>query len=207
ADLAHLVDYRWGLAIGGEPLTESELTDLAQAKVPLVRLRGRWVHLDPGHLAAGLRFLERGGGSMTAGAALRTVRLLPPEELPLPVTAVGGKGWLADLLGGELDRRLELIDPPESLAGVLRPYQIRGFSWLAFLDGLGLGACLADDMGLGKTIQLLALESVHRARQPDAGPTLLMCPMSLVGNWQREAARFAPSLRVYAHHGPGRPRG
>ncbi|WP_030435268.1 DEAD/DEAH box helicase [Actinoplanes subtropicus] len=200
ADLAHLVDYRWGLAIGGEPLTESELTDLAQAKVPLVRLRGRWVHLDPDHLAAGLRFLERGGGSMTAGMALRTVKLLPPEELPLPVTAVGGEGWLADLLSGELDQRLELLDPPEGLAGVLRPYQIRGFSWLAFLDGLGLGACLADDMGLGKTIQLLAL-LLHRR----SGPALLICPLSVLGNWQREAERFAPSLVVKVLHGAERP--
>ena len=200
ADLAHLVDYRWGLAIGGAPLTESELADLAQAKVPLVRLRGRWVHLDPDHLAAGLRFLERGGGSMTAGAALRTVKLLPPEELPLPVTAVGGTGWLADLLAGELDQRLELLDPPDDLAGVLRPYQIRGFSWLAFLDGLGLGACLADDMGLGKTIQLLAL-LLHRR----PGPALLICPLSVLGNWQREAERFAPSLVVKVLHGAERP--
>ncbi|MCU7727352.1 DEAD/DEAH box helicase [Actinoplanes sp. KI2] len=201
ADLAHLVDYRWGLAIGGEPLTESELVDLARAKVPLVRLRGRWVHLDPGHLAAGLRFLERGGGSMTAGTALRTIKLLPPEELPLAVTAVGGKGWLADLLSGELDQRLELLDPPPGLVGVLRPYQIRGFSWLAFLDGLGLGACLADDMGLGKTVQLLAL-LLHRR----AGPALLICPLSVLGNWQREAARFAPSLTVTVLHGAERPK-
>ncbi|MFC7279779.1 DEAD/DEAH box helicase [Paractinoplanes rhizophilus] len=200
ADLAHMVDYQWGLAVGGQSLTESELADLAQAKVPLVRLRGRWVYLDPGHLAAGLRFLQRGGGSMTAGAALRTIRLLPPEELPLPVTAVGGKGWLADLLSGELDRRLELLDQPAGLAGVLRPYQKRGFSWLAFLDGLGLGACLADDMGLGKTVQLLAL-LLHRR----AGPALLVCPLSVLGNWQRECERFAPSLVVKVLHGAERP--
>ncbi|MFI5891538.1 DEAD/DEAH box helicase [Actinoplanes sp. NPDC051513] len=200
ADLAHMVDYQWGLAVGGQSLTETELTDLAQAKVPLVRLRGRWVHLDPDHLAAGLRFLERGGGSMTAGAALRMIKLLPPEELPLPVTAVGGKGWLADLLSGELDRRLELLEPPEALAGVLRPYQTRGFSWLAFLDGLGLGACLADDMGLGKTVQLLAL-LLHRR----SGPALLICPLSVLGNWQRECERFAPSLVVKMLHGAERP--
>jgi SNF2 family DNA or RNA helicase len=200
ADLAHLVDYQWGLAIGGRSLTEAELTDLAQAKVPLIKLRGRWVHLDPRHLAAGLRFLARGGGSMTAGTALRMIRLLPPEELPLPVTAVGGKGWLADLLSGELDQRLELLDPPADLSGVLRPYQIRGFSWLAFLDKLGLGACLADDMGLGKTVQLLAL-LLHRR----SGPALLICPLSVLGNWQREAARFAPSLTVEVLHGADRP--
>ena len=200
ADLRSLVDYNWGLALGGRTLTENELTDLARAKVPLVKLRGRWVYLDAARLDAGLRFLGHGGGSMTAGDALRMIRLLPPEELPLPVTATAGEGWVADLLAGDLDQRLELLDPPPGLAGELRPYQSRGFAWLAFLDGLGLGACLADDMGLGKTVQLLAL-LLHRR----AGPALLICPLSVLGNWQREAARFAPSLTVAVLHGPERP--
>ena len=199
ANLASMVDYNWGLALGGRVLTEDELSDLAKVKVPLVRLRGRWVHLDPERLAAGLAFLGRGGGSMTAGDALRMIRLLPPEELPLPVTAVSGAGWAAGLLAGDLDERLELIDQPPDLIGVLRPYQRRGFSWLSFMDGLGLGACLADDMGLGKTVQLLAL-LLHARR----GPTLLICPLSVLGNWQREAARFAPSLRVRVWHGAER---
>lgn len=199
AGLRELVDFQWGLALGGRTLTEDDLADLARAKVPLVRLRGRWVFLDPERLAAGLAFLRRGGGRMTAGDALRVTRLLPPEELPLPVTDARGEGWLADLLAGRLDRRLELLSPPGGLAGVLRPYQIRGFSWLAFLDSLGLGACLADDMGLGKTVQLLALLLHHRA-----GPALLICPLSVLGNWQREAGRFAPSLRVRVLHGAER---
>ncbi|MEV6493839.1 DEAD/DEAH box helicase, partial [Actinoplanes sp. NPDC051633] len=199
-NLSSLVSYNWGLALGGRVLTEDELGDLARAKVPLVRMRGRWVHLDPDRLAAGLAFLRRGGGTMTAGDALRMIRLLPPEELPLPVTAAYGEGWAAGLLTGELDERLELLDQPPDLVGVLRAYQRRGFSWLAFLDGLGLGACLADDMGLGKTVQLLAL-LLHARR----GPTLLICPLSVLGNWQREAARFAPSLRVRVRHGADRP--
>jgi hypothetical protein len=199
ADLGHMVDYNWGLALGGEMLTEAEVTDLARAKVPLVRLRGRWVFLDAERLDAGLRFLARGGGSMTAGNALRTIRLLPPEELPLPVTAASGTGWAASLLSGDLERQLSLLDPPAGLRGSLRPYQLRGFSWLAFLDGLGLGACLADDMGLGKTVQLLAL-LLHRR----SGPALLICPLSVLGNWQREAARFAPSLKVHVLHGAER---
>jgi SNF2 family DNA or RNA helicase len=199
-DLASLVDYQWGLALGGRVLTENELADLARVKVPLVRFRGRWVYLDEARLRAGLDFLRRGGGTMTAGDALRMVRLLPPEELPLPVTATGGKGWLADLLSGELDERLELVEAPAALVGTLRPYQRRGLSWLVFLDRLGLGACLADDMGLGKTVQLLALELRERR-----GPTLLICPLSVLGNWQREAARFAPGLTVRVLHGADRP--
>ncbi|GID31266.1 DEAD/DEAH box helicase [Paractinoplanes brasiliensis] len=199
ADLAHLVDYDWGLALGGRMLTSEELTDLARAKVPLVKLRGRWVWLDADRLDAGLRFLARGGGTMTVGMALRTIKLLPPEELPLPVTATSGAGWAADLLSGELEHRLELLDPPAGLRGELRAYQRRGFSWLAFLDQLGLGACLADDMGLGKTVQLLAL-LLHKR----SGPALLICPLSVLGNWQRETATFAPSLRVQVVHGSER---
>ena len=200
ADLATMVSYNWGLALGGRTLTADELADLARVKVPLVKLRGRWVYLDPERLRTGLEFLRRGGGTMTAGEALRLIRLLPPEELPLPVTAFGGSGWLADLLSGRLGERLELLDAPAGLHGELRPYQQRGFSWLAFLDGLGVGACLADDMGLGKTVQLLAL-LLHRG----GGPTLLICPLSVLGNWQREAARFAPGLRVRVLHGADRP--
>ncbi|WP_372338977.1 DEAD/DEAH box helicase, partial [Actinoplanes sp. RD1] len=200
ADLATIVRYQWGLALGGQVLTERELSELAHAKVPLVRLRGRWVFLDAERVRAGLDFLRRGGGSMTAGEALRLVRLLPPEELPLPVAEVHGSGWVADLLSGRLGEHLELLEVPEGFSGVLRAYQRRGFSWLAFLDGLGLGACLADDMGLGKTVQLLAL-LLHRR----TGPTLLICPLSVLGNWQREAERFAPGLRVRVLHGADRP--
>jgi SNF2 family DNA or RNA helicase len=69
---------------------------------------------------------------------------------------------------------------------------------------LGLGACLADDMGLGKTLQAIALFLHERERAPDGGPTLLICPTSVVGNWQRELTRFAPSLRVHIHQGPER---
>jgi SNF2 family DNA or RNA helicase len=199
ADLKSIVDYSWRLALGGRALTEDELTDLARVKVPLVRLRGRWVYLDTDRLAAGLAFLRRGGGTMTAGDALRLVRLLPPEDLPLPVTATTGRGWIADLLTGDVDR-LELFNPPDGLTGVLRPYQTTGLSWLAFLDRLGLGACLADDMGLGKTVQLLALLLHSRG-----GPALIVCPLSVLGNWQREAARFAPELVVRVLHGAERP--
>jgi hypothetical protein len=199
-----IVSYRWGLALGGQTLTEAELYDLARVKLPLVQLRGQWVYLDPDRLGAGLAFLARGGGTMTAGEALRLVRLRPEAELPLPVTATGGKGWLADLLAGRIDERLELLDPPAGLTGQLRPYQRRGLSWLAFLDRLGLGACLADDMGLGKTVQLLALELHARSSGP-RDPTLLICPLSVLGNWQREAARFAPGLTVRVLHGADRP--
>ena len=81
------------------------------------------------------------------------------------------------------------------------PYQRRGLGWLQFLDRLGLGGCLADDMGLGKTVQVLA----HLAGRD--GPHLVLCPLSVVRNWQQEAARFVPLARLLVHHGDDRPRG
>ncbi len=128
------------------------------------------------------------------------------EDVPLPVTAVHAQGWIGDLLEGRAERAITPVAAPPGFRAQLRPYQQRGLSWLAFLAELGLGALLADDMGLGKTVQLLALEAYER-HAAARGPTLLLCPMSLVGTWQREAERFAPELRVLALHGPGRPHG
>ncbi len=201
-----LVDFRWQLAVGDETLTEAEIAALAQAKAPLVRLRGQWVAVDPDQLKHGLDFLAREQPGQAAAAEIVRLAAAHPGDLdtPLPLAQVTADGWLGDFLRGAVPRSVQSVTPPAGFLASLRPYQQRGLAWLAFLSSLGLGACLADDMGLGKTVQLLALEAVHRAEDPAGGPTLLLCPMSLVGNWQREAARFAPALRVYAHHGPQR---
>ena len=209
-----LCDFRWELAVGEHRLSSEEIAALVAAKAPLVRLRGEWVAVDPAQLARGLDFLRSSGtGRATAAEFLGLAAGHPDDlDLPLPLTGVSADGWLGDLLDGTAPASLEAVEPPESFTATLRPYQSRGLSWLDFLGRLGMGACLADDMGLGKTVQLLALETTARARTtPDAGavtrPTLLLCPVSLIGNWQAEAARFAPGLRVVAHHGPDRPRG
>ncbi|MCM0677402.1 DEAD/DEAH box helicase, partial [Micromonospora phytophila] len=198
-----LVDYRWEVALGDQPLSAEELASLAALKTPLVRMRGRWVELDPKRLAAGLRLL-RSSGELTVADLLRLGLADAEQPDALPVLEVSADGALGDLLAGAVERRLTPLDPPEEFRGTLRPYQRRGLAWLAFLQSLGLGGVLADDMGLGKTVQLLALLA---GDPPTAGPTLLVCPMSLVGNWQREAARFTPGLRVHVHHGAERARG
>src|ERR1019366_6828625 len=178
----------------------------------LVRLRGQWVELHEEDLAAAITAVAKKGATaeqMSAGEVLRTALGLEQATGGLPVAAVEADGWLEDLLAGADDRHLRSIPTPDGFAGELRPYQERGLGWLAFLGDLGLGACLADDMGLGKTAQLLALlveertrgaeapglpgastTSKRRTATPTLGPTLVLCPMSLVGNWQREAARF-----------------
>lgn len=224
-----LYEFDWRLAVGDNSLTDEEIDLLVQTKSPLVRLRGQWVAVDPQQLQLGLEFLSReGSGHMTANRILTLASAHPDDgDLPMPVASVEADGWLGDLLAGTIAQQIEAVAPPDSLRADLRPYQQRGLSWLAFLSRVGLGACLAGDMGLGKTLQLLALEATERAERgrptaPGAsreetvatdreegapGPSLLLCPMSLVGNWQAEARKFTPDLRVYTHHGAQRLRG
>ena len=95
-------------------------------------------------------------------------------------------------------------DPPAGFTGTLRGYQREGLGWLAWLRTLGVGGCLADDMGLGKTVQVLA--HLEGRREAGAGPALAVVPRSLLYNWQAEAARFAPGMRVLDYTGTKRPR-
>ncbi|WP_149037906.1 DEAD/DEAH box helicase, partial [Kitasatospora sp. MBT63] len=203
-DRDDVLDFRWQLAVGELALTQKELTELAAAQQGLVRLRGQWVEVDAGQIAAALDFLTRQGAGVIDAADLLRLALDGTGPVPgLPVTAVHADGPIGDLLAG---RAVDTGPPPAlpaDFTGVLRPYQERGLAWLAALARLGLGAVLADDMGLGKTVQTLALLATERAAGA-TGPTLLVCPMSVVGNWQREAARFAPALAVHVHHGADR---
>ena len=204
-----LIDFCWELAVGEDTLTADEIAALAEAKSPLIRLRGKWVAVDPEQLRRGLDFLAKNRSCQASTAEVLALAAGHPADTdpPLEVISVRADGWLGELLSGTAAQSLQPLAPPPEFAATLRPYQQRGLSWLAFLSSLGLGSCLADDMGLGKTVQLLALESAQRHDEPGTASTLLLCPMSLVGNWQREAAKFAPALRVYPHHGPARLRG
>ncbi|MBI3989472.1 MAG: DEAD/DEAH box helicase [candidate division NC10 bacterium] len=209
-----IVRYDWQLALGEEPLTREEFEQLAALKVPLVRLRGQWVELKPDQIEAALHFFQerRHQGEISLGEALR-LGLGQGEaegrQAPsLPVVGFEAEDWIGQLTRRLIDgERLTELPPPAGFNGVLRPYQGKGFSWLAFLRQWGLGACLADDMGLGKTIQLIALLLHDKEQGVSRGSTLLICPTSVVGNWQREIARFGPALKVLVHHGIGRREG
>ncbi len=114
------------------------------------------------------------------------------EQLP------PGLQHLADTLRNE--GAIPQLDPPEGLTAELRPYQLRGWSWLHFLAQQQMGAVLADDMGLGKTVQTLALLEASRGQ----GPALVVAPTSVLRNWQQEAERFTPQLRLGLLHGSKR---
>ncbi len=198
-----LVTYDWKVALGDEELSLDEITQLAMAKEPLVRIRGRWTEVQPTDLDAAAKFVAaHGGRSVRLFEALRECYTADDPDTGLPVAGIRGFGWIEQLLNAtDWHETVEHCPPPESFLGKLRPYQQRGLEWLRFLSKIGLGACLADDMGLGKTIQLIALLLFERQSGEATGPTLLVVPMSLVGNWMREINRFGPSLNVLVHHG------
>jgi SNF2 family DNA or RNA helicase len=200
-----LINYDWQLAIGDEPLSEEEFKALVSLKEPLVRIRGQWVEVKKEDIEAAIKFFKsRGQGEMKLGEALRLGLAKGETNTGLPVSGFAASGWLSELFERLSGRAaIEEQSQPDDFVGELRPYQTKGMSWLAFLRQYGLGACLADDMGLGKTIQMLALLLKDKEKGIDK-PTLLICPTSVVGNWQREANKFAPSLSVLVHHGIAR---
>lgn len=195
----------WETALGDERLDIEELQALAAMKAPLVKFRGQWVEVRSGELQAALEFWrKKKHASFTARDVIQLALGRRQSSGPLEVAGVDADGWLGELLDQLQGKsQYEEASPPSELKGTLRPYQIRGFSWLAFLSRFGLGACLADDMGLGKTIQTLALIQ-HNRDKGEKRPVLLVCPTSLIGNWQKEAARFTPELTVLIHHGTDR---
>jgi hypothetical protein len=208
--LGDALEFRWEAALGGEALSAADLDALAKLKAPLVRWRGRWIAVDRQELDDLRKILaERGGTIGTAealGAALAGTTAPSSTSLPVEVMASGSFAALVERLrGGSESKRLGAA--PSGFHGKLRGYQKRGVAWLATMADLGLGACLADDMGLGKTIQILAFLLQRReSARSDRRPVLLVCPTSVVGNWEREIARFAPSLPVVRHHGSERTR-
>lgn len=200
--LDEIVSYDWQLAVGDMMLTPEEMSRLAASKGDLVRLRGNWVQADGAALARAVEYVRKQNRQRSLSLADLLGELRAETPPPLPVAEITATGWAQKLL--DPDRRPEPVEIPSTVHATLRPYQQRGVEWLAFMSSAGLGAVLADDMGLGKTLQLLVLLAHERAIASDPGPTLLVAPMSVVGNWQREAAKFVPDLRVHVHHGPAR---
>ncbi|MER6419347.1 SNF2-related protein [Streptomyces sp. NPDC001137] len=190
-----LLQFRWQLALGGDPLSEAEMDALAEAHRPVVRLRDRWVLVDP---ALVRKARKRELGLLDPVDAL-SVALSGSAEVDGETVEAVPVGALA-ALRDRLTAGVRPAEPPPELHATLRDYQLRGLAWLDLMTSLGLGGCLADDMGLGKTITLIALH-LKRARSE---PTLVVCPASLLGNWQREITRFAPGVPVRRFHGPDR---
>ena len=209
--LEAMLDFDVELTLDGEPLTAAQWSQLAAAGNGLVRLKGRWVEVDPEKLTAVLahwkkvqRAAQQEGLSWSAGMRLLSGATLTGqasaefEQTTAQWSTVVAGDWLRDTLA-QLREPGEGVDPQPELRAQLRPYQRKGVQWLWWLNRLGLGGCLADDMGLGKTVQVLGLLSLAR-REGDPGPHLLVVPASLIANWQAEVQRFAPHLRLLIAH-------
>ncbi|MBD2209481.1 DEAD/DEAH box helicase [Nostoc linckia FACHB-104] len=201
--LNSLVQYEYELAIGEQVVTPQEWEQLINAKAPLVHFRGQWMELDRDKMQQLLEFWQSHGDEQPEMNLLEFLQR----------SAEAGDEWeiehddvLAEMMAKLQDKtQLEPISEQLNLQGNLREYQKRGVSWLQYLEKLGLNGCLADDMGLGKSVQVIArLVQEKQGQRGDLPPTLLIAPTSVVGNWQKEIAKFAPHLTSMVHHGSDR---
>ena len=201
-DESKLEGLSWQLSLDGDPLSDDEMLLIAETGRPVVRLRDRWVLVSPVMTGrAQTPDLEPLSAIDALSVALTGTLTVNGETVE-----VEASGWIAALREQITTEGYgkDAIEPPEELTATLREYQVEGLRWLHRMTSLGLGGCLADEMGLGKTVMLIALH-LHRRQNPQtAGPTLVVCPASLLGNWEREIQRFAPTEKVRRYHGTGR---
>ncbi|MEM7716959.1 MAG: DEAD/DEAH box helicase, partial [Cyanobacteria bacterium P01_A01_bin.68] len=203
-DLNSLVQYRYELAIGEQVVTQKEWEQLVNAKSPLVHFRGQWMELDRDKMQQLLEFWQQNADEQPEMNLLEF----------LHKSAEAGDEWeiehdeaLSAMMGKLQDKsQLEPVSELINLQGTLREYQKRGVSWLDYLERLGLNGCLADDMGLGKSVQVIArlIQEKEQVDEENNLTTLLIAPTSVVGNWQKEIAKFAPHLKTIVHHGGNR---
>lgn len=209
-----MLDFNVGVALGDRSLSAREIEALLVGDDGLVMLKGQWVEVDRERLSQALEHWRAVEKQARNGqiSFIEGMRLLAgaPADLVGDQESAADTTWMHVEAGGELRQllaglrdpaRLNAVHAGSALRASLRPYQREGVSWLRFLTGLGLGACLADDMGLGKTLQVLALLlCVRQDTSAAPGPSLLVVPASLLGNWRSEAGRFAPTLKLKFLH-------
>ncbi|MBH8574291.1 DEAD/DEAH box helicase [Nostocaceae cyanobacterium CENA369] len=208
--LQSLLNFQWQLAIGGQTISKAQFDRLVALNSPLVEINGEWVELRPQDIKTAQAFFASRKDQMALSLedALRLSTGDTQVVEKLPVVSFEASGALQELIGALTNNQaIAPLPTPASFQGQLRPYQERGAAWLAFLERWGLGACLADDMGLGKTIQFIAFLLHLKEQDALEKPTLLVCPTSVLGNWEREVKKFAPTLQVLQYHGDKRPKG
>ncbi|MEH2072307.1 MAG: DEAD/DEAH box helicase [Nostoc sp.] len=208
--LQSLLNFQWKLAIGGQNISKAEFDKLVALNSPLVEINGEWVELRPQDIKTAQTFFASRKDQMALSLedALRLSTGDTQVIEKLPVVSFEASGALQELIGALTNNQaIAPLPTPASFQGQLRPYQERGAAWLSFLERWGLGACLADDMGLGKTIQFIAFLLHLKEQDALENPTLLVCPTSVLGNWEREVKKFAPSLKILQYHGDKRAKG
>ncbi|MBS4195821.1 DEAD/DEAH box helicase [Lederbergia citri] len=211
--LDSMLNFDWRLSMNGADLSEEEFHSLVQEQRRLVKIRGQWVKLDPKMIAHIQALMAQ---ARKEGLRVQDIFTLGDEEyetIDLDEYDPRAFAKIKIELNQSLKKMLRQLNTiseipeikvPTTLSGELRPYQQLGLNWLVFLRQFGFGACLADDMGLGKTIQLISYLLHVKETGLNDTPALIICPTSVLGNWQRELERFAPSLNVVLHYGSNR---
>ncbi|MDG5471214.1 DEAD/DEAH box helicase [Jeotgalibacillus sp. ET6] len=212
--LDSLVEYDWKVSINGSDMTDDEFNDLVNEKRRFIQINGNWIALDPALI---MRIQQAMADAKKRGIRMRDLleqeldqaagHEIESEEDDLRIQYQLNRSMKAMLDTLNDVGKIPLIPAPEELLGTLRPYQQQGYSWMHFLRTNHFGACLADDMGLGKTIQLISYMLHVKKTEKLETPFLIVCPTSVLGNWQREIERFAPSLSLHLHYGPSRAKG
>jgi SNF2 family DNA or RNA helicase len=197
-----IISYEYQLSVGGQGVSEEEWEQLVNAKTPLVQFRGQWMELDHDKMQQLLQFWQTHQHEKS--------EITLQDMLKIGSEAGDDLEWdhdqsLRDMLSRLHDKNtFAPIEDPVALHGTLRDYQKRGVSWLQYLENLGLNPCLADDMGLGKTLEVIACLLKEREEAMEVGPTLIIAPTSVLGNWRKEIERFAPELQTLVHQGSTR---
>jgi SNF2 family DNA or RNA helicase len=208
--LHSMLKYKLEIAVGDRTVSKADFKKLLAQKSPIVEIDGQWIALQPADVRAAQAVLDQSNDQLDLSVedALRLSTGDTTTLAKLPVVKFEPTGVLAGLLDNlSDDKSVEPVNQIKDFQGTLRPYQAKGVGWLSFLDTWGLGACLADDMGLGKTIQLIGFLLNLKQQKLLTKPTLLVCPTSVINNWEREVKKFAPKLKAMIHHGHQREQG
>ncbi|MDW7650377.1 MAG: DEAD/DEAH box helicase [Bacillota bacterium] len=195
--LAEMMDFSLEVSLGDERVSKEEFMALTANARGIVRFRDQYLLLDPDEVNRLLGRLNKPLPAMDSAKLLRAGLTGETED-----AVFAADETLQNLLDDL--HRVEDVSLPRSLQATLRPYQERGFRWLYTNRKRGLGSCLADDMGLGKTLQVIALLLKLKEEGSLENPALVICPTTLLGNWEKECARFAPQLRATVRHGSQR---
>lgn len=196
--LMDLLDFDWKVAVGGEAISREELKALSAMAGRVVRFHDSFMFVDEKELTRIRNRIEAQKQGLTKMAILRAALTGDMDSSPVQLT---------EAVRTALQRLLKETDTPipATVKATLRPYQERGYRWMMRNVRIGIGSILADDMGLGKTLQVITLlEGLRTRRELKGKPALIVVPTSLITNWQRETARFAPKLKLHVYYGPGR---
>ncbi len=206
--LSSLINYNWRISVGSINLTAAEFKQLVKQKQPFIKRGDEWIHLPLDKLVNAYHSFDETssvlGHKPNLADALRLQTITKQKSKKNPI-AINTSRHLDEYFSGLLKKPKKNIPLPKKFTGKLRPYQKKGYTWLVNLRDKQVGGCLADDMGLGKTIQAISyIAHTLDLKQTDHDTTLIICPTSLLANWQREFQSFAPDLNIYVHHGPNR---